>query len=158
MIIKHTEIPTPPARGDDAKSQYTDCVYACVSMCGVVNTLPNHNVKWNKNTLKYIMDKFFVCTKGYIFFFFFFFLQLLLCCKETLLEKYPVWQLTMLYSSVVKQIFSNTNVVVNKNAFQSKDHLWLANRKSNTYNFTWTDLDLGMTLTSFITLTSDKSN
>ena len=41
------------------------------------------------------------------------FLQLLLFCEEILIEKYPAWQLTMLSSSVFKQNFPNTNVIVN---------------------------------------------
>ena len=41
------------------------------------------------------------------------FLQLLLFCEEILLEKYPVWQLTMPSCLVVKQNFPNTNVIVN---------------------------------------------
>ena len=65
--------------------------------------------KWNKITLKCILDTFFVCTNGYIFNF----LQLLLFCEEILLENYPVWQLTMLSCSVVKQNFPNTNIIVN---------------------------------------------
>ena len=41
------------------------------------------------------------------------FLQLLLFCEEILLEKYPVRQLTIPSSSVIKQNFSNTKVIVN---------------------------------------------
>ena len=41
------------------------------------------------------------------------FLQLFLFCEEILLEKYLVWQLTVLSCLMVKQNFSNTNVIVN---------------------------------------------
>ena len=44
-----------------------------------------------------------------------YFLQQLLCCEEILLEKYPVWQMTMLSCLMVKQNFLNTNVIVNYN-------------------------------------------
>ena len=47
--------------------------------------------------------------------------------------------------------------LINKNAFQLKSHLPLADRKSNTI-WPWNDVDLGMTLMPFMTLTSDKSN
>ena len=57
--------------------------------------------------------------------------------KSAILQKLESWGLG-LWSSKQK---------TNKNAFQSKAYLPLANRKSNTYNLTWNDLDLGMTLT-----------
>ena len=41
------------------------------------------------------------------------FLQLLLYCADILLEQYPVLQLTIPFSSVVKNNFPNTNVIVN---------------------------------------------
>ena len=65
--------------------------------------------KLTKITVRWRFDDFFVCTNGYIFQF----LQLLLCRAEILLEKYPVWQLAVPYSSVVKQNCLNTNVIAN---------------------------------------------
>ena len=32
-------------------------------------TLPNHYIQMEKNTVKYHLDEFFVCTNGYIFHF-----------------------------------------------------------------------------------------
>ena len=58
---------------------------------------------------------------------------------------------------MVTKCFSNSHNN-NKNAFQSKANLPLADRKSNTYNLTLDDLDLDITLTIFMTLTSDKSS
>ena len=56
------------------------------------------------------MDKFLCVQMGT---YFKFFLQLLLFCEEILLEKYPVWHLTMSSCSVIKHNFPNTNVIIN---------------------------------------------
>ena len=66
--------------------------------------------KWNKITVKMYKGQDFLCVQMGTYLIF---LQILLFCEEILLEKYPVWQLTMLSCSVVKQNFPNTNIIVN---------------------------------------------
>ena len=65
--------------------------------------------KWTKITVKMHIGRVLCVHKWYILHF----LQLLLCCAGNLLEKYPVWQLTMPSCLVVKENFPNTNILVN---------------------------------------------
>ena len=55
--------------------------------------------KWNKVTVKMYNGQVFLCVQMGTYLIF---LQLLLFYEEILLEKYPVWQLTMLSHLVVK--------------------------------------------------------
>ena len=72
--------------------------------------LPNHYTQMDANYGENAYWKSFLCVQmgTYIIC-----LQLLLCCPEISLEKYPVWQLTMLSNLVVKLNFLNTSVIVN---------------------------------------------
>ena len=65
----------------------------------MISSLSNHYLQMEQNYGKNAYwISFFVCT-------YLVFLQLLLCCEEFLLEKYAVWQLTMMPCLVVKQNF-----------------------------------------------------
>ena len=73
-------------------------------------TLSNHYIQIDKHYSKNAFWMNCLCIQMGTYFIV---LQLLLCYAEILLERYPVWQLTVPSSLVVKQNFLNTNVIVN---------------------------------------------
>ena len=81
-----------------------------ITWVGYVITLSIHYIQMELNYGKNVYWTSFLCVQMGTYSIF---LQQLLFCEEILLEKYPVWQLTMPSCSVATQNFPNTNVIVN---------------------------------------------
>ena len=67
-----------------------------------------------------------------------------------------LWRADILHDK--KRSSDMQKININKNAFQSKAHLPLGIESQTLTIWPWNDSHLDMTLTSFITMTSDQSN